>query len=87
MRPWTEGAEMAEISDNCIAMPSPTLKERVRRATREVEAQIIVATLEQHRWNRRRTADALGISYRSLMYKMKNCNLQSDRRVRQSAVS
>jgi transcriptional regulator with PAS, ATPase and Fis domain len=32
--------------------------------------------LNRHRWNRRRTAVALQISYRSLMYKMKRGNLR-----------
>ena len=53
-----------------------SLRERVRQASRKIEAQIIVEALEQHRWNRRRTAEALKISYRSLMYKMKNCNVR-----------
>jgi DNA-binding NtrC family response regulator len=42
-----------------------------------MESEIIIQTLEQHRWNRRRTAQALNISYRSLMYKMKNCDLRN----------
>jgi DNA-binding NtrC family response regulator len=51
------------------------LKEQVRRASRELESGIILSTLERHRWNRRRTAETLNISYRSLLYKMKACNL------------
>ena len=56
-----------------------SLRERVRLVTRQIESQIIMETLAQHRWNRRRTAEALRISYRSLMYKMKNCNLHEVR--------
>jgi DNA-binding NtrC family response regulator len=55
-----------------------SLRERVRQATRQVESEIILEALEQHRWNRRRTAEALKISYRLLMYKMKSCNLRGD---------
>jgi DNA-binding NtrC family response regulator len=51
-------------------------RKRVRQATREIESQIILEALEKHRWNRRRTAEELRISYRLLMYKMKNCNLR-----------
>ena len=61
-------------------VPSPSgisLRERVRQATRQVESEIILEALEQHRWNRRRTAEALRISYRLLMYKMKSCNLRN----------
>jgi transcriptional regulator with PAS, ATPase and Fis domain len=36
-----------------------------------------MAALDQHRWNRRRAAKALNISYRSLMYKMKYCGLRN----------
>lgn len=54
-----------------------SLRERVREATREIESKIILETLEKHRWNRRRTAEALRISYRLLMYKMKSSKAQS----------
>jgi two-component system, NtrC family, response regulator AtoC len=53
-----------------------SLRERVRQAAREIESGIIMQALEQHRWNRRRAAQTLNISYRSLMYKMKHCNLR-----------
>lgn len=53
-----------------------SLRIRVRHAARQVESSIIREALEQHHWNRRRTAEALKISYRSLMYKMKMCNLR-----------
>jgi len=64
-----------------VRNPSPSgisLRERVRQATRQVESEIILEALEQHRWNRRRTAEALRISYRLLMYKMKSCNLRDE---------
>jgi transcriptional regulator with PAS, ATPase and Fis domain len=53
-----------------------SLRIRVRHAAKQVESRIIREALEQHHWNRRRTAEALKISYRSLMYKMKNCQLR-----------
>ena len=55
------------------------LKDQVKQASKRVEGEIILRALEQHRWNRRRTAEALQISYRSLMYKMKNCNIRTER--------
>lgn len=64
-----------------------SLRVRVRHAAREAESQIIREALEQHQWNRRRTAEALKISYRSLMYKMKTCNVRNapgERRTAQS---
>ena len=42
------------------------------------EYRDLAEALEQHRWNRRRTAEALKISYRSLMYKMKHCNIRQE---------
>jgi two-component system response regulator AtoC len=72
-----EGAEPAGLSVQGES-GTPTLRDRVRVAVRQVESEVILATLEKHRWNRRRTAQALGISYRSLMYKMKNCQIQGD---------
>jgi DNA-binding NtrC family response regulator len=54
------------------------LKEQVRRASRRLEAEIILRSLERYRWNRRRTARSLKISYRSLLYKMKECNIRGD---------
>jgi transcriptional regulator with PAS, ATPase and Fis domain len=61
-----------------------SLRIRVRHAARQVESSIIREALEQHHWNRRRTAEALKISYRSLMYKMKICNLRDSSPLTQS---
>jgi two-component system response regulator AtoC len=55
---------------------NPSLKEQVKGASQNLESEIILRTLEQHRWNRRRAAEFLQISYRSLLYKMKSCNLR-----------
>ena len=52
------------------------LKEQVKRVSRRLESEIILRTLEQHRWNRRRTARSLQISYRALLYKMKTCDIR-----------
>jgi len=68
-----------------ISIVSPSLRERVREATRQIESEIILETLEQNRWNRRRTAKALRISYRLLMYKMKSCNLRDENVLQKTA--
>jgi transcriptional regulator with PAS, ATPase and Fis domain len=60
--------------------PAPqmtSLRKLARDAARDMESRIILHALQQHHWNRRRTAEALNISYRSLMYKMKYCNLRN----------
>lgn len=46
------------------------LKTITRKATRELERQIILKVLQANAWNRLKTAGWLGISYRSLLYKL-----------------
>jgi len=41
-----------------------------RKATRELERQIILKVLKANNWNRQKTAKWLKISYRSLLYKL-----------------
>ncbi len=55
-----------------------SLRDQVREASRQLEAEIILRALAQHRWNRRRTAQTLKISYRALLYKMKECRLREE---------
>jgi two-component system, NtrC family, response regulator AtoC len=72
--PRTPGDRMTSGNDGSTG--SGSFRERVRQTMREVESQIILEALEKHRWNRRRAAESLQISYRLLMYKMKSCNLR-----------
>src|SRR5256714_6402950 len=55
-----------------------SLKEISRRAVLEAEREVICRTLEQCRWNRVKTAKMLKISYRALLYKMKDMGLKQD---------
>jgi len=48
-------------------------------ATKELERNVILRTLSANHWNRRKTAQALQLSYRALLYKMKNNGLSSKR--------
>jgi len=52
-----------------------SLKEISRRAVLEAERQVIRRALEQCRWNRVKTAKMLKISYRALLYKIKEVGL------------
>lgn len=73
--------EIRRRSKDFSAHPSSrivSLKDQVRSASKQLETEIIRKALEQHRWNRRRTAESLKISYRALLYKMKECNLRAD---------
>jgi two-component system response regulator AtoC len=55
-----------------------SLKEISRRAVLDAERQVIRKALEQCRWNRVKTAKMLKISYRALLYKMKDMGLKQD---------
>jgi len=47
-----------------------SLKDITRKATHDLERQIILKVLQANRWNRQKTAKWLHISYRSLLYKL-----------------
>jgi two-component system response regulator AtoC len=48
-----------------------SLKQVARAASREAEKEIILRALTRTRWNRRRAAQELQISYKALLYKLK----------------
>jgi DNA-binding NtrC family response regulator len=48
-----------------------SLKAAARAASREAEKELILKALERTRWNRKRAAQELQISYKSLLYKLK----------------
>lgn len=56
------------------------LKVVTQRAIKEIERRVILAVLQQHRWNRKKTASVLDISYRALLYKIRELGVPSRRR-------
>lgn len=48
-----------------------SLKDAARAASREAERELILKVLTRTRWNRRRAAEELQISYKALLYKLK----------------
>lgn len=52
-----------------------SLKDISRTAAREAERELILKMLQQTRWNRKETAEILGISYKALLYKIKENGL------------
>jgi two-component system response regulator AtoC len=56
-------------------VPAGSLKDIARHAAREAERELIYRTLQQTRWNRREAAEILGISYKALLYKIKEAEL------------
>jgi len=57
------------------------LKMAARQVVQEYERKIIRKVLEEHHWNRRETARALKISYRALLYKIKDAGVPPKRNV------
>ena len=58
-----------------VAVPEIGLKEIAKRAAREAERQAIQQVLYQTSWNRWKAAQILKISYKALLYKMRDCGL------------
>ena len=73
-------AELAAVSSKKRPVASSTrpdsLKVAAKAASREAERQLILRALERTRWNRKRAAQELQISYKSLLYKLKQIGLQ-----------
>jgi len=56
--------------------PGLSLKEATKQATIAVERDIILRSLRANNWNRKKTARELRISYRALLYKMRNAGIE-----------
>jgi len=52
-----------------------SLKETARAASRQAERELIQQVLTRFRWNRKRAAQELQISYKALLYKLKQMGL------------
>jgi two-component system, NtrC family, response regulator AtoC len=62
-----------------------TLKHMAKEAIKEMERNVILETLRANQWNRRKTAQELKISYRALIYKIRDAGLISRRSSRNTA--
>jgi two-component system response regulator AtoC len=62
-----------------------TLKRMAKDAIKEMERNVILQTLRANQWNRRKTAQELKISYRALIYKIRDAGLISRRASGRSA--
>jgi len=88
------GSENEVLSELAISAAPPAylsiyndenvqLKELTQKAIRDVEDTVIRAALARNNGNRKATAGALGISYRMLLYKLREMNVPSLRSSRQ----
>jgi two-component system response regulator AtoC len=64
----------AHASSAAAGEPVP-LKKLTREAIREMERNAIVEALRANQWNRRKAAQALKISYRAMIYKIREAGL------------
>jgi len=60
------------------------LKRMAKDAIKEMEKNVILETLRANQWNRRKTAQQLKISYRALIYKIRDAGLISRRAMRRA---
>jgi two-component system response regulator AtoC len=58
-----------------MASGNYSLKDIARTAAREAERELILRMLTRTRWNRKEAAEILGISYKALLYKIKENGL------------
>jgi len=65
--PEDDGADPADYS----------LKDRIGRVVAREEKRLIAEVLAKTNWNRRKASEMLDISYRSLLYKIKDYNLNA----------
>jgi two-component system response regulator AtoC len=56
-----------------------SLKQLTRQAVRELERKVILKVLQANHWNRKQAARALSISYRALLYKIRDAGLPPNR--------
>jgi DNA-binding NtrC family response regulator len=70
MKPSPQQLGRSEVID----LTTP-LRVQTKRAIQNLESKIILSVLEAHNWNRRKTARTLDISYRTLLYKIKEGGL------------
>lgn len=70
--PTKRSAELPNISVKAGSVP---LKRIASDAIRELERKVILEALRANRWNRRKTAQSLKISYRTLIYKIRDAGL------------
>jgi two-component system response regulator AtoC len=65
---------------NNLMLDGPvSLKKLTRQAVRQLEARIILNALHANNWNRKRAARSLDISYRALLYKLKEVGIPQRR--------
>ncbi|MFL6439658.1 MAG: sigma 54-interacting transcriptional regulator [Terriglobales bacterium] len=69
------GRTQKSIAQELSEPGAVSLKELTRKAVRELEHEAILRVLQANQWNRKRAACVLNISYRALLYKLKDTGM------------
>jgi DNA-binding NtrC family response regulator len=70
-------SETAEMPASALSTPPSSLELGLRHLRAEAEIHAISRALERTGWNRRRAAELLSISYRGLLYKIRQYDITS----------
>jgi two-component system, NtrC family, response regulator AtoC len=70
----------ANAHSNGANTKARSLKQAARQASREAERHLILESLERTHWNRKQSARELQISYKALLYKLKQLELETDKK-------
>ena len=68
-------ALLHELAESAGEVP---LREVGRLASQEAEREAIARMLEHTQWNRKRAASLLGVSYKTLLHKIRDCGIEPD---------
>ncbi len=79
IRSELKATRIGELSAEIPTDGPISLKALTKNAVKELESRVILNILEANHWNRRRTARVLNISYRALLYKLKQAGMVSPR--------
>jgi two-component system, NtrC family, response regulator AtoC len=82
---FTTVAKAPSISAQLIGKDKIPLKQLSKEAVRDREKALILETLKANHWNRRKSAQALKISYRTLIYKIRDAGFATKRSNRSDA--
>ena len=70
-----EAIDEGDVSHEAAMPPASRLADVAKAAALKAERAIIEDTLRQVHWNRRRAAEQLGVSYKTLLNKIKECGI------------
>ncbi len=72
------GIALRESTGTWTGNGGHSLKETAKAASRQAERELILKVLTRTRWNRKRAAQELQISYKALLYKLKQIGLEDN---------